>query len=322
MPHVLALTYLVIILVGAWAVFALLQAYRTRGVPLLRRFLDYIVFYNAMVLGFLLEIYVFTNLVGGDPSSLSNSLFAVTEAPLFAIHIGLSWTLLRLAWALRGRAFPLRLTRVLVVVAVLAGVVYGVGTTILIYSGAKDWLLTMHSVLGVLTAVVVITVALALIAGRPGGPVNTRRKSARSLGWYWLCGYLVAAGSLALPELAKMVLWAVSLLWLNCVPLIWLHREFPLHHQVSVKEEEAAVATLAQQHGITQRELEIMQLLVLGKSYKEIEEQLGISYSTVKNHAYNIYGKLDVSGRAQLTHMVLTSKPLPGAADPNANGKG
>jgi len=50
---------------------------------------------------------------------------------------------------------------------------------------------------------------------------------------------------------------------------------------------------------LTQREREILSLLVQGLLYKEIGAQLGISPNTAKKHVINIYNKLHVNSRAQ-----------------------
>ncbi len=52
--------------------------------------------------------------------------------------------------------------------------------------------------------------------------------------------------------------------------------------------------------GISQREEEIIRLLVEGSSNQEIAKQLYISVNTVKTHIKNIYAKLGVSNRLQL----------------------
>ena len=50
---------------------------------------------------------------------------------------------------------------------------------------------------------------------------------------------------------------------------------------------------------VTERELEILQLIALGLSNREIAETLTIATNTVKKHASNIYGKLGVKRRTQ-----------------------
>lgn len=54
---------------------------------------------------------------------------------------------------------------------------------------------------------------------------------------------------------------------------------------------------------LTDREREILQLLVEGLSYKEIGVQLNISANTAKKHVINIYQKLHVNSRAQALHL-------------------
>jgi DNA-binding CsgD family transcriptional regulator len=59
---------------------------------------------------------------------------------------------------------------------------------------------------------------------------------------------------------------------------------------------------------ISNREYEIMQLILQGKSNKEIEELLFISYNTVKNHIYSLYQKLGVKSRGQLISFFLETR--------------
>jgi len=50
---------------------------------------------------------------------------------------------------------------------------------------------------------------------------------------------------------------------------------------------------------LSERELEVLQLIAAGMSNRKIAEELIVSVGTVKAHAHNIYGKLDVESRAQ-----------------------
>jgi ligand-binding sensor domain-containing protein/DNA-binding CsgD family transcriptional regulator len=63
---------------------------------------------------------------------------------------------------------------------------------------------------------------------------------------------------------------------------------------------EAAMDKFFEKEQISQREREIIMLVLKGKSNKEIEDLLFISMGTVKNHIYNIYQKIGVKNRAQL----------------------
>ncbi|HWY32062.1 MAG TPA: LuxR C-terminal-related transcriptional regulator, partial [Candidatus Acidoferrum sp.] len=50
---------------------------------------------------------------------------------------------------------------------------------------------------------------------------------------------------------------------------------------------------------LSPREVDVLDYLVKGFSYKETAEAMGISYSTVHSHIEHIYHKLHVQSRAQ-----------------------
>jgi len=56
----------------------------------------------------------------------------------------------------------------------------------------------------------------------------------------------------------------------------------------------------AEELPLTGRELEVCQLLALGRARAEIADRLGVSENTAINHCRNLYGKLGVHSRAEL----------------------
>ena len=59
---------------------------------------------------------------------------------------------------------------------------------------------------------------------------------------------------------------------------------------------------------LSDREMEILKLLVDGFDYRNIAEKLYVSPHTVRNHIANIYGKLHVSSKAQAIKLATQSR--------------
>lgn len=134
-----------------------------------------------------------------------------------------------------------------------------------------------------------------------------------------LCGGVLgmAVTSIGLPgaEVAVIALTVV------CVTLVMLP---PLNHQLVLLLKSHVYLTVydnmshSQQTNIIQqikildpltvREQEVLQLILSGKSNREIAEALFISESTVKTHARNIFSKYDVNSRAELISTLLKNQ--------------
>jgi HD-GYP domain-containing protein (c-di-GMP phosphodiesterase class II) len=69
------------------------------------------------------------------------------------------------------------------------------------------------------------------------------------------------------------------------------------HHTPEVRREHLA--------GLTEREIEVLQLVARGLSNREIAQQLILSPKTVGNHLQNIYLKIEVSTRAAATYFAM-----------------
>jgi len=69
-----------------------------------------------------------------------------------------------------------------------------------------------------------------------------------------------------------------------------------------IEELQEAMKTL------TKREVEILNMIGVGKSNKEIAEELSISYWTVKNHVNNLFIKLGIHTRAEAIHFAISMK--------------
>ncbi len=61
-------------------------------------------------------------------------------------------------------------------------------------------------------------------------------------------------------------------------------------------------------YGLSKRELEVLEHLVQGNSYKMIAEALQISYNTVNSHMKKIYEKLHVNSVGEAVSKAITER--------------
>lgn len=62
---------------------------------------------------------------------------------------------------------------------------------------------------------------------------------------------------------------------------------------------------VGKRYGLTAREIEILVMLAQGRNSKFIEDQLFVSYNTVKTHVKHIYMKTDVHSQQELIDLVI-----------------
>jgi two-component system, NarL family, nitrate/nitrite response regulator NarL len=81
----------------------------------------------------------------------------------------------------------------------------------------------------------------------------------------------------------------------------WVGRKVAAKPRSSPKSYNKISAKDQKDYGLTQREIEIIQAVALGAPNKEIANLLGISEQTVKHHITNIFDKVGVYNRLELT---------------------
>jgi DNA-binding CsgD family transcriptional regulator len=123
-----------------------------------------------------------------------------------------------------------------------------------------------------------------------------------------LAGFLLFFFTLFISQLWPSLLWfsPLFLLAANFLPLLTLERVLkrlyrPIPHGPGIAP---ALAGFSARHHLSEREREILHLLLAGKSNGEMSRLLFISGHTVRNHVHNIYQKLGVRSRLHLLNRV------------------
>jgi DNA-binding CsgD family transcriptional regulator len=93
----------------------------------------------------------------------------------------------------------------------------------------------------------------------------------------------------------------------SCVSIYAAYREMTTEHGVASPFSELPEET-ALIYGLTPRERDMVRLIAVGLSNKEIAYELSISPATVRTHIYNLFQKAGVQGRIELLHTLYTDK--------------
>lgn len=128
-----------------------------------------------------------------------------------------------------------------------------------------------------------------------------------------LAGAYAVRSLLAGLVLVDVRLSAIALLAVhgsNLPPLLYLSAKADRVF-APVRAEQATplgIEHVLDRHGITKRERQIVEKICLGKTNKQIAEELFISLQTVKDHTHRIYSKIGVNSRVQLVQLMNTAR--------------
>jgi DNA-binding NarL/FixJ family response regulator len=88
---------------------------------------------------------------------------------------------------------------------------------------------------------------------------------------------------------------------------MYLTKHYTVNYEPETTDVMSHTEKFYKKYNISDREVEIIEALVVGKTNKEIASELFISINTVKTHIKNIYRKLEVKNRVRLLHKIKFS---------------
>ncbi len=83
------------------------------------------------------------------------------------------------------------------------------------------------------------------------------------------------------------------------------HTYLNVFSQMPAQKQTARIDHMVTEGNLSERETQVASLLIHGKTYKAIADELYISINTVKYYVKNIYSKFNVGSRAELMHAML-----------------
>jgi len=297
------------VIIGSGILIYALQMYRRYQYPFLKYLTFHIAISNLGLLVLFIAKYIDLN-VETTPSSLVAeilSVFGYLFADIFIISLGLFS--IKIVLNLLEQIYPPKLDRV-----VLFGLIVFNACFFTKYLIPAEGLLseihyfTYENITGIFLFVELFAlIYLAIKAGTISD--RNRAKISRWFAYLYIFRYLWIPIVILIPQPFRILLFATGL---NLVPFIWL-RFFFLNYATRLMQlagNELAITGIANRYQISNRELEIVRLILDGKSNQAIADELFVSLKTVKNHIYKIYQKMGLKSRYELIRM-LTNQSRP-----------
>jgi len=167
------------------------------------------------------------------------------------------------------------------------------------------WLSIIHSLIFNNVIVLEIPVLIILLIHGKKCQDLSKKKIISAFAYFYMSRYVILTLSLVFipfPRPTKHLIGMSIFIFFNIIPFLWLKYFFLDYAESMLKpiDDNAVLDRIYQEYDISKREQEIVELILNGKSNKEIGALLYISVHTVKNHIYNIFQKLKVNTRYEL----------------------
>ena len=304
--HVNIMLQIVALLAGIWVIFYLNEAYKIFGDKIIQRLVWISLFLNLWLLLSFTSKYINTNVLNFYEAT-KISLGYIIRHPLSTIVFsGAVLALLPVVFELSAYEFLKHYKTFSKKIFVFIVISYLAGIAVYIYDPEADLLEYIDTVL-LTSGTLIVYISLILLVF-----VNRQKKERQ----HAVAIFAIIYGIVFLPIAAfmfiipfKLTILSALFIFSNLIPFIWVRRYYAKYFLEKFKPENSRIAIeqITEKYGLTDREHEIMELILQGKSNKDIEAALYISLNTVRNHTHNLYRKLNVNGRGQMVGLILTA---------------
>lgn len=318
MEHFGLLVILITLIVATWAAIYVYQIQKTYDYLFLKPVFHYSVFYDIAIFSLMITVYVVINV----PKNYfqDNFPFFLDLSYLFValFEIGLVYSLFRIYLGFKDKEIPVKFRFWIFVGIGVFVLSFGVRLILLPEGSLSRFFRSIQFSIYNNFLVLEIPILIALLVGGKKEKDRRKIKLRRSLAWLYSSRYLIAIGVFLLIVLFKLrgdevgprsVRYSSVLLlfiFFSFIPYIWIKFFFLRYAEsmLEIVEDREILDSIYVKYNVSKREQDILKLILDGKSNKEIEAALFISYHTVKNHVYNLYQKLGVKNRYELVHFI------------------
>ena len=312
MEHFKIFSYIIILITAGTAVAYIAITDLGHRFPFLKPLMFFILFWNLKTLVYLFIYYYRINLSAGEAVFEQTFLFNAGNTHNVLFFFLATFAMIQAIRKLDDLVFPAILRIGLVCVAVLSVLLYCLRILDTIRDPSRSWLRDT-GIPGYFVwtyyGINMFFLAWLLVRSR-NEDLPYKKKINRSFGVFYLILFagLISTNFLTMPWHMIFILAGKALM--NLFPIFWI-RKYLLKYGLSIPLtlDGSQIRAIAAEHGITPRELEIVELILKGRSNKQIADHLCIAHHTVKNHLYRLYQKLGVETRHELVTFFLNHKP-------------
>ncbi len=315
MKHIQILFLILNVLIGVGIIYYTYIQQKAYKKALLKNLMLYIICFNVLILVNLSYKYLLSNIFLDDFDKIPNYVTSILFLIIFFSEFGFVFYLIKTILNLVNKKMPITLSYVAVSWGLLFTALSITGIFLYNNNSNIDFIFTVHKLWVFSIILVVFTALTALFFMRK--KANQKKKEAikRFLILFSMAFFLFAISQIdfyylkiGITDYDPMILLIV-----NLTPFLWLQMsktKLSFWANTNSISLSTNLSKTIDKYNISDREEEVIKLVIEGKSNKEIEEELYISFNTVKNHIYNIYKKIGVKSRTQLINFFSNNTRL------------
>jgi len=311
--HLKIFSLVIHLIVGSWIISYIYQVYLSYSYKYLIPLIKYTIIINLVFVILLIGSYFTLNLPEDILSDLDFEYKGISDLVVSLLALGMIYYMTDILLKLRDIQIPLIIRRLIFIFTILIIICSFIrlefSSSIFLFS----WLDFLRNFIFE-NIIVVETLGLLLsLFFWPRNSEKERVRTSRSFSLLYLIRYLVSFILVFIfirnqvNESVRFIIGFITLIMYNLIPIIWLKYFFLPFAKTMLKliGTKTELKEIFLKFSLSKREIEIIELILNGKSNKEIATILFISYHTVKNHISNIFNKLNVNSRHELLHLFV-----------------
>jgi DNA-binding CsgD family transcriptional regulator len=310
MKHLQIILIVINLIIGTGAIFYIYPLSKRYKLNYLKTLVFYLISLNLLVFLDFIYKYALSFIDFNSFYTFSVILLTVPIVALYLAEFGITFSLCRITSEFRDAALSRKILYSFIgwVTVFILITVWGI-IEFFINKNAHRFYIT-HEIWIFSMLVIIFLILLSHLFYSKKISNSSKRRSMLAFGYIFLTAFLCFAfGQLdyyTIRATDEYYLDHIFLILLNLSPLAWIHFYFQRPDEITqlTIPNGQKLDSFIIRYNISAREKEIIELLLKGKTNKEIETELFISFNTVKNHIYTIFKKAGVNSRAQLINLI------------------